>query len=193
MNLLSGHIRTIRLGKVLPFVAGEVLDLGCGHAKIRELCRDQIRRYVGVEKSASLVEVLRRRYPDGTFVCRDLDTENLDVDGRFDVILMVAIIEHLFNQGHVFREVLHYLKPAGRIILTTPTPFGNDFVHRIGAACGLFAKSAVEDHIVIYNKKRLCIVAKEFDLVVKQYRRFAFGCNQIAVFEKKPASELCQS
>ena len=67
---------------------------------------------------------------------------------------MIAIIEHIWNQRFLFEQVLKNLKPSGKIVITTPTPFGNDFVHALGAKVGLFAKSAVDDHIMIYNKKR---------------------------------------
>ncbi len=68
-----------------------------------------------------------------------------------------------------------------RLLVTTPTPFGNDIVHRLGAAIGLFAKAAADDHIVIYNRQRFEILAKEFDLKLERYESFGFGCNQLAI------------
>lgn len=97
---------------------------------------------------------------------------------------MVALIEHLFNQQHVMSEVANALKPGGIIVMTTPTPFGNDVVHRLGASIGLFAKAAVDDHIVIYNHHRFRLMAKEVDLQLKSYRKFQFFCNQIAVLAR---------
>jgi 2-polyprenyl-3-methyl-5-hydroxy-6-metoxy-1,4-benzoquinol methylase len=94
---------------------------------------------------------------------------------------MIALIEHLFNQQHVMSEVANVLKPDGVVVVTTPTPFGNDIVHRLGAKAGLFAKSAVDDHIVIYNHHRFCIMAREVGLKLKYYRTFQLFCNQLAV------------
>ena len=103
---------------------------------------------------------------------------------KFDCVLMIAVIEHLFNQKFVMEGIAQVLKPGGIILITTPTPFGNDVVHRIGAALGLFAKIAVDDHIVIYNRHRFKILAKEIGLKLKLHKYFQFFCNQLAILEK---------
>ena len=82
-------------------------------------------------------------------------------------------------------EVCKVLKPGGIVAITTPTPFGNDVIHRAGASLRLFAKSAVDDHIVIYNRKRFEILAKEVRLHLKYHNYFQGFCNQLAILEKK--------
>ena len=72
---------------------------------------------------------------------RNLGKDPLDLDRKFDVVLMVALIE----------QIIDHLKPGGKIVITTPTMFGNDIVHRIGAKFGLFSKSAVDDYVVTIN------------------------------------------
>jgi hypothetical protein len=81
-------------------------------------------------------------------------------------------------------EVVNALKPGGIVVMTTPTPFGNDIVHRLGASLGLFAKAAVDDHIVIYNHHRFSLMAIEVGLQLKSYQTFQFLCNQIVVLSK---------
>ena len=55
-----------------------------------------------------------------------LSTVDLDddfatrLDGPFDAITAVEIIEHLENPWHFLRQCAHLLKPGGRMILTTP-------------------------------------------------------------------------
>jgi 2-polyprenyl-3-methyl-5-hydroxy-6-metoxy-1,4-benzoquinol methylase len=97
---------------------------------------------------------------------------------------MIALIEHLFNQKHVMNEVAAALKPKGMVLITTPTILGNDVVHRMGAAAGFFAKSAVDGHIVIYNRRRFRILAKEVGLELKHHATFQLFCNQIAILAK---------
>ncbi|HNR33418.1 MAG TPA: methyltransferase domain-containing protein, partial [Candidatus Hydrogenedentes bacterium] len=125
---------------------------------------------------------LRRRFPDHTFLRKDLDEDLLDLGRQFDTVLLVAVIEHVFNQKHLMRQLVPLLKPEGRLVVTSPTPFGNDVVHRIGAALGLFSKDAAHDHVVIYNKRRFLLLAREFGLMLETYCRFQCGCNQLAVF-----------
>jgi 2-polyprenyl-3-methyl-5-hydroxy-6-metoxy-1,4-benzoquinol methylase len=184
MALLSKFIADQRQKKVSEYIKGDVLDLGCCNARILETYGTRITSYSGVDRSAKLIEKLKQKYPNASFMQRDLDCERLELGSNFDCILMIALIEHLFNQKFVMEEVSKALKPGGIIVITTPTPFGNDVVHRLGAAIGLFAKSAVDDHIVVYNKHRFSILADEIGLRLRRHRYFQIFCNQIAILEK---------
>ena len=184
MGLLSNTIKRQRLRMVAPYIRGDVLDVGCGPALILETCRARITSYTGIEHTDARVAALRRQCPGHTFLVRDLDTDPLAGCGQFDVILLVAVIEHVYNQKHLLQQLAPLLKPEGRLVITTPTPFGNDVVHRIGAALGLFSKDAAHGHVVIYNKRRLALLAREFGLMLEHYRRFQCGCNQLAVLRR---------
>ncbi|MEX0922810.1 MAG: class I SAM-dependent methyltransferase [Rhodovibrionaceae bacterium] len=185
MPLLSKSIARTRQSKALGLVRGDVLELGCADGRLYGLCRERIGRYVGVDYSETALARARERYPEANFLKRNIEHEELGFEAEFDSILMVALIEHIFNQGFLLGQCARALRPGGRIVLTTPTPFGNDVVHRIGAPLGLFHRSAMDDHIVIYNKKRLQTAAKEFGLVLDRYETFQLGCNQLAVLEKR--------
>jgi len=184
MALLTNYLIDARMSRIAPHIRGDVLDLGCGRAEILDKYATKLDNYCGVEYSEEAVQSLRKAHPEATFFARNLDQDRLELGRQFDCILMVALIEHLFNQKHVMDEVASVLKPGGTIVLTTPTPFGNDVVHRLGATVGLFAKAAVDDHIVIYNHHRLKLLAKEIGLKLTRYYTFQLGCNQFATFTK---------
>jgi SAM-dependent methyltransferase len=187
MALLSSYLTRARTSSIAPYIHGDVLDLGCGShgtATIYEQYRQQMTNYCGIERFQESVRLLSERHPAGQFFARDLDRDHLELNRKFDCILMIALIEHLFNQQHVMSEVVNALKPGGIVVMTTPTPFGNDIVHRLGASLGLFAKAAVDDHIVIYNHHRFRLMAKEVGLQLKSYQTFQFLCNQIVVLSK---------
>jgi 2-polyprenyl-3-methyl-5-hydroxy-6-metoxy-1,4-benzoquinol methylase len=137
-----------------------------------------------VERSADAVERLQAEHPQEQFFQRDLDQDRLDLGRKFDRIFMLALIEHLFNQKFVMDHVADALKPGGCVVLTTPTPLGNDLVHRTGARLGLFARDAVDDHIVLYDRHRFRLLAREVGLELREHRYFQLFCNQIAVLEK---------
>lgn len=74
----------------------------------------------------------------------------------------------------------------GKIIITTPTPFGNDWVLKYGSALGLFSSQAGHgDHIVVYNKDRFRVLANELGLKIEKYKTFELRCNQLVVLSKK--------
>jgi 2-polyprenyl-3-methyl-5-hydroxy-6-metoxy-1,4-benzoquinol methylase len=184
MALLTKHLIRARMQRIAPYVAGDVLDLGCGGAEVLKHFGHKIDTYCGIEYSESAVDALRAAYPQASFLARNLDRDELALGKQYDCVLMVALIEHLFNQQHVMSQVAAALKPNGKVVLTTPTPFGNDVVHRLGARLGLFSKAAVDDHIVIYNQHRLKLMARETGLRLSAYRRFQLGCNQFAVLTR---------
>jgi len=181
MGLLTPIIRRQRFAMVEAYCTGDLLDVGCGQAGLIDAERPGITSYTGVDYRPELVEALARRHPQHTFVCADLDEGELQLERRFDTVLMVAFVEHICNQKLLMRQVKAALKPEGRIVLTTPTPFGNDIVHRYGALLGLFSGDASDDHVVIFNRKRLDVLAQQCGLRLQHYRRFQLGCNQLAV------------
>jgi SAM-dependent methyltransferase len=181
MAVLSKYLQDIRLSKIAPYLKGDILDLGCANASVFREYGFQISYYCGVERSLKKVKRLRKEFPNACFYQCDLDVDRLKLDRQYDCILMLALIEHLYNQKHVMAEVKRALKPEGLILVTTPTVLGNDIVHRLGAAFGLFAKSAVDNHIVIYNRHRFNILAKNIGLELRHHRTFQLLCNQIAV------------
>ena len=184
MAILTPYIAKWRHRVIEPYVRGNVLDVGCGNALILEQHAPEIRQYCGIERNAGTVSRLRNKYPEATFLQHDLDSDVLDVDMKFDCVLMIALIEHLFNHKFVMEGIAAALVPGGKVVITTPTPFGNDVVLRLGAVFGLFAKSAVDDHIVIYNRHRFKILANAIGLKVNRYEYFQLFCNQLVVLEK---------
>jgi len=184
MALLSNRLTHWRHAMIQPHIKGDILDLGCGSAIILETFHDAIDNYYGIEVSPKLINNVLERFPYASIHRRDLDKDQLNLDRKFDVVIMLALIEHIWNQRFLFEQLIGCLKPTGKIVITTPTPFGNDIVHRLGAKLGLFAPSAVYDHMVIYNKLRFKNLANEFDLKILRYKSFQFFCNQLVVMEK---------
>lgn len=184
MPLLTKFLVGSRMKKIEPYISGDVLDLGCNNAAVYQQHSAKIERYAGVDISQDNVSLLGASFPNASFYSRDLDEDRLDFGDSFDVVLMVALIERLFNQKHIMKQVFSTLKPGGRVVITTPTPFDNDVVHKIGASLGLFSRVAAADHIVVFNKKRLGLLAQETGFLVDEYRTFQFGCNQLCILKK---------
>ena len=113
MALLSTFIASQRYAEVTPYIKGNVLELGCQNSLLLGNSNYNISKYYGVEKSTNLVNKLTKQYPDATFLQRDLDRDTLGLDNIFDCVLMVALIEHLYNQKFVFEGVARALKSGG--------------------------------------------------------------------------------
>ena len=187
MPLLTPYLSRARTRLVVDHLRGDVLDVGCQRGQLRDLAGDQVGRYVGIDLSADAIDAARAAHPDAEFHVIDVDAEDLPFESEFDTVVLVAVIEHVFDLAHLGHGLARALRPGGRVVLTTPTPFGNDVVHRLGARVGLFHQGAVDDHIAIFNRQRLRVLADEVGLRLVEHRRFQLGCNQVAVLEKPAA------
>jgi SAM-dependent methyltransferase len=181
--LLTNFLQSQRLRMVAPYLQGSVLDLGCGDAVVLTRLRPD-QAYVGVDGRAELVASLQKRHPGYQFYARDLDREPLSLSGRFQTIVLMAVIEHLSQPGRMLSQIGRYLDAGGRLLITTPSPFGNR-VHQVGARAGLFSLEAMRDHKVIFTEATLSHQLWHNGLRVSRYRRFLLGCNQLFVCEAR--------
>jgi 2-polyprenyl-3-methyl-5-hydroxy-6-metoxy-1,4-benzoquinol methylase len=163
--------------------AKKILELGCGSASlIKELNKNQ--QYVGVDLNTKLIKALKKRFPKHQFYNSNLEKTQLETKEKFDLILLVAFIEHLKNPDPLMKNSRKLLMAEGRIVMTTPTRVG-DFLNTVGAYLGLTAMSAVKDHEIIYNKKKMKALAERNGLEIETFKHFQFGLNQLIVMRKK--------
>ncbi len=167
---------------VLPYLHGALLDLGCGFTRM-PLVLAAGQAYVGVDGWDEALAYNRQRYPQYSFHKRDLDQEALALgEQRFDTILMTAVLEHLHNPEHVLGEARRCLAPGGRLVMTTPSPFG-DWVHQAGSRMGLFYSEEFVGHVKIFGRGDLIELAGRCGYRMAVYRRFLFQTNQLIVYE----------
>ncbi len=177
--LLAPYIYRKRIEFVLPFLKGDILDLGCGYeGLVRFLSKEQ--RYTGIDHNSAIITRLKNQYPQHEFKVCDLDQGELSLNHSFDTIVMLALLEHLANPDRLIKNLASYLKPGGQIVLTTPTPMGN-FIHAVGSRLGLFYLEASLDHKIIYNHNRLRTLFTNASMEIHYYRLFLAGGNQICV------------
>jgi SAM-dependent methyltransferase len=65
----------------------------------------------------------------GRIVCELLDLTELGNANSFDLILSVDVMEHIKEDEHVFRNFWRALKPAGSLLISTPSDKGGSDVH----------------------------------------------------------------
>jgi predicted TPR repeat methyltransferase len=112
------------LRQVLPADRGaRVLDIGCGFGSMLQALRDLgYRSLQGVDISAEAVEASRGRGLDVTRI-DDLDGYCRASTGRFDLILMSHVLEHLDKTGiigtlRLIRERI--LAPGAALVIMVP-------------------------------------------------------------------------
>lgn len=74
-----------------------VLEIGCGNGFYTGLLKGQgATHYLGLDITDTLFPVLAERYPGFQFIRRDITVDTLE--GEFDLILMIDVIEHIVNE-----------------------------------------------------------------------------------------------
>ena len=179
-GLLTGYLHRKRNAAVQRYLKGDVLDIGCGPAIVARWL-DSSQRYVGVEMEPESMTHLRSKFPQHTFIQRDVDTETLSLgNSQFDTVLMVAVIEHLSTPDRLIKDARNYMKPNSRLVITTPTALGTT-IHRVGARLGLFAHEAVIDHKYVYGRGSLTDLLGRCGMHVVLHRHFELGANQLCI------------
>lgn len=184
---LTRWLANARTKRVASFLHGDVLELGCGASLVLQSKTMQraVTSYTGVEALPESVEVLKKKYPETKFLSFDLDTAPWPVERRFDCVLALAVVEHLWNLKGLFQQVGDHLKHHGTFVLTTPTPWGNHVILKSLSHTRLVRKDVIDDHVTIFSKQLFRHACGEFGFDLVYYRRFQFGGNQLVVIRKR--------
>lgn len=104
----------------VPYIQGELLELGCGEGRGVELLAPHCDQYLGLDKIGEVIEKLQSNYPSLEFRQSIFPPFDEVPDDRYDVIVSFQVIEHIKNDRLFLEEIYRVLKPGGRAILTTP-------------------------------------------------------------------------
>ena len=170
-GLLSSSLVRARLRVARPYLAGRVLDFACGHGQLAQVCNPA--EYLGFDIDTRKIGLARQHFPGYRFQA------TLPADERFDTIAALAFIEHVAPEPYL-KQFAELLRPAGRIVLTTPHP-AYEWVHTSGARLRLFSPEAHDEHEDLLSHDRMAELADSVSLRLVASRRFLFGANQLFV------------
>ncbi len=177
-GLLSPFLRERRFDAARPYLAdGHVLDVGCGIGQLTRFVEAD--RYLGFDLDQESVEQARQEHPQYRFLTLE-EFERHDPTERFDVIVALAVIEHVPDPTLWLGQMRDRLLPEGRILVTTPHA-SLEWVHNLGARVGLFSRSGAEEHNVLFNRSLANRVASDAGMQIERYRRFLMGANQLII------------
>jgi 2-polyprenyl-3-methyl-5-hydroxy-6-metoxy-1,4-benzoquinol methylase len=134
-----------------------VLDVGCGNGMHSLKAARRCREVVGVDASLDSLGVALRTgrtlpSPNAAFFAADLE-QGLPVQGsRFDTVICLDLLEHVYQRDLLLTEIRRALKPGGSMLLSVPNR-GTSWKRRLNRA-GLFAYSD-PDHKIEYTLEEL--------------------------------------
>lgn len=151
--ILEPILRRLRLSKVLKHIPPNVvlLDIGCGtKAAFLRYISPRIQKGVGVD------------FKVDPFESRNLTISQLHFsgqlpfpDGSFDVVTMLAVLEHIEHEAAMVKEIHRVLVPGGKLILTVPSVWAQPVLEFLAYRLKIVSEAEIRDHKRYYNRERL--------------------------------------
>ncbi len=104
----------------LPFIEGDLLEIGCGEGRGIELLLPKCQRYVAIDKIAAVIEKLQAQYRSVDFRQMNIPPIPEFEDNSFDRIISFQVIEHIKDDRLYLQEIKRILRPGGIALVTTP-------------------------------------------------------------------------
>jgi SAM-dependent methyltransferase len=139
----------------LPRRAGlRLLDLGCGyHATLLRSLLPRLEEGVGIDLGVSDEA---RRIPGLSFLEGGLE-EHLPrlASGRFDVVMLISVLEHLAEPLPVLEHCRRALSGGGLLLVNVPTWWGKALLEFSAFRLGTSPAEEMDDHKMYYGKRDL--------------------------------------
>ncbi|MCS6820979.1 MAG: class I SAM-dependent methyltransferase [Microscillaceae bacterium] len=106
--------------KAVPWIRGNVLEIGCGAGRGLELLIDHADSFTAIDKNKALLQQLQLKYPQVDFIHQHIPPLRNIPSNTFDVVISFQVIEHIHQDDLFVQEIHRVLKKGGKAILTTP-------------------------------------------------------------------------
>lgn len=94
-----------------------IADIGCGEGALA------LRLYDRGYHNINCYDINTKQFKAPNIAVREIDANlplSTNIDKKFDLIIAVEIIEHVYSSYNLLSELKQLLKPCGNIILSTP-------------------------------------------------------------------------
>lgn len=188
-ELLEPLLRRARVAQALPVIRKypkcQFLDVGSGwEARLLEDVEPYISRGVGVDRKAPAVESDKL-----TTLRTDLEATLPFLSHAFDVVTMLAVLEHSHDPLRVLVEIRRVLRPHGTLILAVPSHAAKRVLEFLAYKLDLVNPEEIADYKRYYGKRDLRELSEEAGFQMRRYRYFQLGFNNFATLEPDTAAD----
>ena len=179
MKFVDRFLQSWRERKVRVWLkpGARVLDIGCHQGEFLARLDASIHDSVGLDPLTRPVTT-----PTYALVAIPFAEPLAFPPGRFDVIVLLATLEHIRDKVPLAREAMRLLSPGGRLIMTVPSPRVDDIIHtlvRLGLADGM----SLEEHHGFKPADTQPIFCGA-GLALEHHESFQLGLNHLFVFRR---------
>jgi 2-polyprenyl-3-methyl-5-hydroxy-6-metoxy-1,4-benzoquinol methylase len=183
--VLEPLLRWMRMARVLPYVKQvpdcRLLDIGCGwEARLLRELEPYIASGWGIDFKAPTLATAKLR----TSTAR-IDDRLPFPDESFDVITMLAVLEHLERPAAIVKEIERLLRPGGTLLLSVPSRYAKPVLEFLAFRLGIVNPDEIRDHKAYFNREDLFRLFSGCDaLRIEQHRYFQWRFNNYLVCRK---------
>jgi len=189
-SLLDNIIYFLRRRQVVralpPLESQRIADLGAGYDA--RLLRGLLHRYKnlqGVAFDFAFDENLAKE-DRLSLVLGDLNMPLTRADASLDVVISLAVLEHLDEPQHFLSEIYRMLVKGGRCVLTTPGPTSKPLLEFLAYKLKIIDATEIRDHKNYFSSKDLekMFQLAGFDPSSIHAKTFLFGMNNVVIADK---------
>jgi ubiquinone/menaquinone biosynthesis C-methylase UbiE len=179
MRALDRFLQSWRIRKARPWIPGgaRVLDIGCHQGELFQSLGEQIGPSVGYDPLANSANAGRH-----SLVPEIFSQPSSFPDACFDVVIMLATLEHVQDKAPLAREFFRILRPRGRVIVTVPSSRVDTILgilHRFGLIEGM----SLEEHHG-FDPRTTPEIFAPHGFQLERRARFQLGLNYLFVFRR---------
>ncbi len=184
-QLLEPVLRRLRIKKILPVLLRvpncHLLDVGCGwEARFLREVEPYIAVGVGIDAKAPDMHT-----PKIHTIRTRLNSDLPFADASFDVVTMLAVLEHLDQAEAVVAEVFRILRPGGVFCGTVPSMLAKPVLEFLAFRLGIINAKEIRDHKQYFTRNSLSIFMKECGFTHFKHHYFQFYMNNFFLAQKK--------
>lgn len=182
--ILEPLLRKMRIRRVLPCIRKHrhcrMLDLGCGwEARFLRSVEPFIETGVGIDFKAPLLNEGKIRTE-----CLTIMDRLPFAEASFNLVTMLAVLEHLEQPEAILREIHRVLAPGGQLVLTVPSKAARPVLEFLAFRLGIVSRAEIMDHKAYYDRDSLRQLLQLTGFTLRSHRYFQLGMNNFCVAER---------
>jgi SAM-dependent methyltransferase len=187
--ILEPFLRNMRLRRVKAFVRDlhfpTLLDIGCGwEARLLKELEPYLSKGVGIDFKAPSI-VTEKLETKAVVLEKNLPFPS----ANFDIVTMVAVLEHFDYPENILGEISRILKPGGSLVITVPSCYAKPVLEFLSFRLKIISSDEIRDHKLYYNRENLYALIDNIpELFIKIHCYFQWKFNNFLVVQKEGVS-----